>query len=60
MEDEIQRLDELIELGDAIVRETKIERVLRLIDEDFGPDEPILLFTEYKAAQALIANALHG
>ncbi len=59
MEDEIQRIDELIALGDAIVRETKIERLLQMISEEFGPDEPILLFTEYKATQALIVNALH-
>jgi SNF2 family DNA or RNA helicase len=59
MEDEIQRLDELISLGDAITRETKIERLIQMIGEEFGPDEPILLFTEYKATQALIVNALH-
>ncbi|WP_457586597.1 helicase-related protein [Ensifer canadensis] len=59
MEDEIQRLDELIALADAIVRETKIERLLQMIGEEFGADEPILLFTEYKATQALIINALH-
>ncbi|WP_245494037.1 DEAD/DEAH box helicase [Rhizobium leguminosarum] len=59
MEDEIQRLDELIALADAIVRETKIERLLQMIGEEFGPNEPILLFTEYKATQALIINALH-
>ena len=59
MEDEIQRLDELIALGDAIAQETKIERLLRMIGEEFSPDEPILLFTEYKATQALIVNALH-
>lgn len=59
MEDEIQRLDELIALAGAIVRETKIERLLQMIGEEFGPDEPILLFTEYKATQALIINALH-
>src|SRR6185437_10045070 len=59
MEDEIQRLDELIALADAIVQETKIERLLQMIDEEFGPNEPILLFTEYKATQALIVNALH-
>ncbi|MFP1132553.1 DEAD/DEAH box helicase [Asticcacaulis sp. W401b] len=58
MEDEIQRLDELIALADAIIRETKIERLLQMIGEEFGPDEPILLFTEYKATQALIINAL--
>jgi hypothetical protein len=59
MGDEIQRLDELIALGDAIAQETKIERLLRMIGEEFGPDEPILLFTEYKATQLLIVNALH-
>jgi len=59
VEDEIQRLDELIALADAIVRETKIERLLQMIGEEFGLDEPILLFTEYKATQALIINALH-
>lgn len=58
MEDEIQRLDELIVLADAITQETKIERLLQMIGEEFGPDEPILLFTEYKATQALIVNAL--
>lgn len=59
MEDEIHRLDELISLADAIVQETKIERLLHMIGEEFGPDEPILLFTEYKATQSLIVNALH-
>lgn len=59
MEDEIHRLDELIALADAIVRETKIERLLQMIGEEFGAGEPILLFTEYKATQALIINALH-
>jgi hypothetical protein len=59
MEDEIQRLDELVALADAITQETKIERLLQMIGEEFGPDEPILLFTEYKATQALIVNALH-
>lgn len=59
MEDEIQRLDELIALADAIARETKIERLLQMVGEEFGPDEPILFFTEYKATQILIINALH-
>lgn len=59
MEGEIQRLDELIALADAITQETKIERLLRMIGEELGPDEPVLLFTEYKATQALIVNALH-
>lgn len=58
MEDEIQRLDELIVLSDGIVNETKIERLLEMIGEDFCAAEPILLFTEYKATQALVVNAL--
>ncbi len=30
-----------------------------MIREEFGADEPVLLFTEYKATQALVVNALH-
>jgi ERCC4-related helicase len=59
MEDEIQRLNELIALADAIAQETKIERLVQMIREEFDPNEPILLFTEYKATQVLIVNALH-
>jgi len=59
MEDEIRRLDELIGLSEGIVRETKVERLLQMIREEFGAEEPILLFTEYKATQALVVNALH-
>jgi len=59
MEGEIQRLDELIALSQGVAKETKIERLLELIAEDFTPGEPILLFTEYKATQALVVNALH-
>lgn len=59
MEDEIQRLDELIALSEGISNETKIERLLEMIREEFGTEEPVLLFTEYKATQALVVNALH-
>jgi SNF2 family DNA or RNA helicase len=59
MEDEIHRLDELVMLSDGIANETKIERLLQMIREDFAADEPVLLFTEYKATQALVVNALH-
>ena len=59
MEDEIQRLDELVALSEGIANETKIERLLEMIREDFAADEPVLLFTEYKATQALVVNALH-
>jgi ERCC4-related helicase len=57
--DEIQRLDELIALSEGIAIETKIERLLLMIRNEFSADEPVLLFTEYKATQALVMNALH-
>jgi hypothetical protein len=59
MGDEIQRLDELIALSEGIAKETKVERLLQMISEEFGADEPVLLFTEYKSTQALVVNALH-
>ena len=59
MEDEIGRISELIALSEAIESETKIERLLSMIADEFAPDEPVLLFTEYKATQALVVNALH-
>ena len=59
MEDEIQRLDELIALSEGIATETKIERLLMMIRDEFASEEPVLLFTEYKATQALVVNALH-
>jgi SNF2 family DNA or RNA helicase len=59
MENEIQRLDELVALSEGIANETKIERLLDMIREDFAAEEPVLLFTEYKATQALVVNALH-
>jgi SNF2 family DNA or RNA helicase len=58
MEDEVARIGELIELADAIMSETKIERLMSLIEEDLPAEEPVLLFTEYKATQALVVNAL--
>jgi ERCC4-related helicase len=57
--DEIQRLDELLTLSEAIGVETKIERLLQLIRNELASEEPVLLFTEYKATQALVINALH-
>ena len=58
MQDEIKRLDELLTLSVRIGFETKIERLLSMLDEDL-PGETVLLFTEYKATQALVLNALH-
>jgi len=57
MEDEIARIGELLELADAIGAETKIERLMSMLEGELAT-EPVLLFTEYKATQALVVNAL--
>ncbi len=60
MDDEIDRLDELILLSNGIEVETKIAALVDLIATELPPGEPVLLFTEYKATQALVVNALQG
>lgn len=57
MENEIQHLDELLLAAGAVYAESRIRRVLEVIEARFGT-EPVLLFTEYKATQALIVSAL--
>ena len=58
MQDEIERLDEIIALASKIDEESKIKRLLDLIDDHLEPGEPLLLFTEYKATQALVLDTL--
>lgn len=60
MDDEIERLDELIDLSNGIGVETKIASLVDLIERELSPGEPVLLFTEYKATQALVVNALQA
>ena len=57
--DEIRWLTELIELSRRVENETKIKRLVSMVREEFER-EPILLFTEYKATQALVVNALRA
>lgn len=57
MNDEIRHLGELVELAGRIKKESRIEEIQRIIREEY-PSEPILLFTEYKATQALMVVAL--
>lgn len=57
--DEIPALFELIEAADAVVRETKIDRVLEIVDQTYA-DRSVLFFTEYKATQALLMSSLKG
>ena len=59
MEDEISRLDELIALSEGVSVETKVECLLSMINEELPSEESVLLFSEYKATQALVVNALH-
>jgi ERCC4-related helicase len=60
MDDEIERLDELIGLSNGIGVETKIASLVDLIERELPSGEPVLLFTEYKATQALVVNALQA
>ena len=61
VEDEEPRLRELIALADEIDRETKIERIVEeLRDGGRFAGRSVLLFTEYKATQALLLSRLHA
>lgn len=60
MQDEIARLDEILALSVKIDRETKTVTLLDLIERDLPEGEPVLLFTEYKATQALVHEALEA
>ena len=56
--DEIPALEELLVAANEVIDETKIERILTVVDESFA-DRSVLFFTEYKATQALLMSALH-
>ena len=58
MRDEVDRIEELLALSEKIAAETKVERLIAMLDDGFPADEAVLLFTEYKATQALVLNAL--
>lgn len=54
---EIPHLRTLVDAADAVEGETKIERILEVMQSDFS-DRQVLFFTEYKATQALLMSAL--
>ena len=56
--DEIPALEELLAAANDVTEETKIDRILSVVDEAFA-DRSVLFFTEYKATQALLISALH-
>jgi superfamily II DNA or RNA helicase len=57
MEHEEAHLDELIRAGEEVTDETRVRKVIEVIQCRFA-DEPVLLFTEYKRTQALMVTAL--
>ena len=57
MEDEEPRLRELLAAGERVQRETKVEKILSLVDSRFA-GRSVLFFTEYKATQSLLMSEL--
>ena len=57
MKNEEKMLQELIAKADEVKKETKIKKIMDLIDTEFT-DRSILFFTEYKATQSLLMSAL--
>jgi len=55
--DEIPALEELLRAAEKIDKETKIQRIMDVIDKSFN-NRSVLFFTEYKATQALLMSAL--
>ena len=56
---EIPALEELLAAADAVAQETKIGRIVDIVDESFAR-RSVLFFTEYKATQALLMSALQA
>lgn len=57
MENEEPRLQKLITAADEVGEETKIKRVIEILENEFA-DQQVLFFTEYKATQSLLMSAL--
>ena len=57
MRNEIRHLEQLLEAARAVVRETKIGRLIDIVEQRF-PQAHVLFFTEYKATQAAVMSAL--
>jgi ERCC4-related helicase len=58
MADEEPRLRELLQAADEVAEETKVNKILSILDSQFA-DRPVLMFTEYKATQSLLMSALN-
>lgn len=57
MEDEKPRLEELIQCSHQVKQETKISKILEILETKFK-ERQVLFFTEYKATQSLLMSAL--
>jgi hypothetical protein len=57
MANEAERLRELLAAAERVPVETKLEKLLTLVRGELS-NESLLIFTEYKATQSLILNAL--
>ncbi len=57
MQDEEPRLQELVSLAGKVTEETKIYRIIDLLENRFS-GRNVLFFTEYKATQSLLMSAL--
>ena len=57
MEGEESRIKELIDAAEAVKEETKIQKILELIERKYT-NNSVLFFTEYKATQSLLMSAL--
>ena len=57
MENEEPRLRELLNAADMVRRETKIDRIISILQNEYK-ERQVLLFTEYKATQSLLMSAL--
>ena len=57
LENELPHLEELLEAASQLEEESKIKRIDEIIDRQYR-DRSILLFTEYKATQALVVSTL--
>lgn len=56
---EIPAIEELIEAANEVSSETKVGRILEIVEESFS-NRSVLLFTEYKATQSLVMSALQS
>ena len=57
MENEEPRLRELLMAADSVRRETKIDKIVSILHNEYSGRQ-VLLFTEYKATQSLVMSAL--